>query len=225
MTDELLQLRNRAFAFGLLVFVLMAAVSLYGWLNTGPGAELPVHWNASGEVDRYGSRFEAFGLMPAIWLFLVVVFALLPAMEPRRRHLAQSRTPYLMAMLATGLTMLVVHGMVSAAALGVAVDIARVIPPVIGLLLMVVGNYMGKTRSNFFIGVRTPWTLSSELSWRKTHRWAGRVFVLVGLMMLFGAVLPWPQVVIMASVGLLLLSTVGLVIYSYVVWRTDPARE
>ncbi|MEM9388020.1 MAG: SdpI family protein [Pseudomonadota bacterium] len=225
MTDALSQLRNRAFAFGLVVFALMTLISAFGWLSTEPGSELPVHWNSSGEVNRYGSRAEAFGLMPAIWLFMVLVFALLPALEPRRRHLAQSRLPYLMVMLATGLSMLVIHGLATAAALGATVEIARVIPPIVGAALVVTGNYMGKTRSNYFIGVRTPWTLSSELSWRKTHRWAGRVFVLVGLVMVLGAVLPWPQTLMMASVAVLLTATVILVAYSYVVWRTDPARE
>ncbi|MEO0423064.1 MAG: SdpI family protein [Pseudomonadota bacterium] len=225
MSDALSQLRNRAFAFGLVVFALMAAVAAYGWFSTEAGAELPVHWSSSGEVNRYGSRFEAFALMPLIWLAMVVVFALLPAMEPRRRHLAQSRLPYLMVMLATGLSMLVIHALTTAAALGATVDIARVIPPIVGALLVVTGNYMGKTRSNYFIGVRTPWTLSSELSWRKTHRWAGRVFVLIGLVMVVGAVLPWPQTLMLASVGVLMIASLALVAYSYVVWRTDPARE
>lgn len=86
------------------------------------------------------------------------------------------------------------------------------------------GNYLGKMRSNFFIGLRTPWPLSSERSWRRTHRWAGRVFVAVGLAMAVSALTPAPGQAMLALTGVLLLACLALVAYSYVVWRGDAER-
>ncbi|MEO0972001.1 MAG: SdpI family protein [Pseudomonadota bacterium] len=225
MTESLNELRNRTVGIGLVLFALMVMISAYGWFNTPAGSEVPVHWDSAGQVNRYGSRLEAFGLAPAIWLGVLALFAFLPALEPRRRHLAQSRRPYLVIMMGVGVTSLVIHCVAVAAALGASIAIERVIPPLVGALLMVTGNTMGKTRSNFFIGVKTPWTLSSELSWRKTHRWAGRMFVLLGAVMVVSVVLPAPQQVMLASVGALAIGSVALVVYSYVVWRGDPARS
>lgn len=216
--------RRRIVAAGLTIFGLMAMLSAFAWWQTDPGQQLPVHWNMRGEVDRYGSRFEAFAVAPLIWAGLVVLLAALPSMEPRRRHLAQSRRPWLATSVAVGALMLVVHTTLVGTALGVPISVDRVVPVALGLMLAVVGNYFGKLRSNFFIGVRTPWTLSSERSWRKTHRWAGRLFVLVGLLMVATAALPQPGIGVVVLTGALLLATLFLLVYSYLVWRGDPER-
>jgi uncharacterized membrane protein len=100
--------------------------------------------------------------------------------------------------------------------------VARLVPAGIGVVLIVVGNYLGKVRSNFFFGIRTPWTLSSELSWNRTHRLGGRLSVLIGLVALLTPVFPWAGVVALA-VGAPIMVIV-LVIYSYVQWNRDPAK-
>jgi len=95
----------------------------------------------------------------------------------------------------------------------------------VGVLDLVIGNYLGKVRSNFIFGVRTPWTLASELSWNKTHRLAGRMLVASGAAILFAAVLNLPGPIL---VSILLVSVAAIVIiptaYSYFVWRNDPHR-
>jgi uncharacterized membrane protein len=100
---------------------------------------------------------------------------------------------------------------------------ARLVPAGVGLVLMVVGNYMGKVRSNFFFGIRTPWTLSSERSWNRTHRLGGRLLVLIGLVAVVTPIFPWAGVVeLVAGVPVVV---VVLVIYSYVEWSRDPAKS
>ena len=90
---------------------------------------------------------------------------------------------------------------------------------------MLMGNYMGKIRSNFTFGVRTPWTLTSELSWNKTHRLIGRLFFATGLLTLIAALIGLESWV----VGFILAGTFGSLIvamvYSYIVWRNDPAAQ
>ncbi len=223
--ERLARLRRRMLTLGGATFAVMGLISFVGWSGTEAGVAVPVHWNAAGEVDGYGSRWTALLMFPAITGLLTALFVVLPALEPRRQHLAESAKAWFATFVATLALLLLCHGLVVGSALGRAFDMARLIPTGVGLLLMVVGNYLGKVRSNFFIGIRTPWTLSSELSWRKTHRLAGRLFVALGLLMVAGGALPAPEWV--WSLHLALLGTVvaGLFVYSWLVWREDPARD
>lgn len=217
-------LRRRIMLTGAGILAVMAALTAWGWLNVAPDARVPVHWNLQGEVDRYGSRWEALIPGPAIQLFLTLLFVALPALEPRRRHLKQSRRPYAAVFLASSLFMLLLHALMVATALGMTVDVPRVVSGGVGALLAVTGNYLAKLRSNFFIGIRTPWTLSSELAWHRTHRVGGKVFVAVGLLMIVAVAVPAPGVMLAAGSGLLGVAVLGLVVYSYVSWRQDPHR-
>jgi uncharacterized membrane protein len=89
----------------------------------------------------------------------------------------------------------------------------------------VIGLVIGNTRSNWFMGVRTPWTLSSERSWEQTHRLAGRLFLAAAAIMLVASVVGTPELVFYAVIGSVLIVTVIVVVYSYFVWRDDPDRE
>jgi uncharacterized membrane protein len=105
------------------------------------------------------------------------------------------------------------------------VRIEVLLPITVGALFVVIGNYLGKTRSNFFFGVRTPWTLSSELSWARTHRLAGRLFVLSGLVIMLTAVVaPGPTTALVISLAIAGVVAIP-VAYSYLVWRSDPAKQ
>jgi uncharacterized membrane protein len=89
----------------------------------------------------------------------------------------------------------------------------------------VLGNYLGKTRSNFFAGVRTPWTLSSEYSWEKTHRLGGRLFVATGLATVAVSLLagtPWDLYVILGGT---FITVIVSIVMSFVYWRRDPDRQ
>lgn len=121
-------------------------------------------------------------------------------------------------------TLTLVHAAALFTALGEDVPVAPLVLGAIGLLLLVTGNYLGKVRSNFFLGIRTPWTLSSEHVWNRTHRVGGRLFAGVGLLVL--ATLPLSHVVSawVLAVGLGAI-TLGLAAYSYVLWRQDPTGE
>ena len=94
----------------------------------------------------------------------------------------------------------------------------------LALLLIVIGNYLGKVRSNFLFGIRTPWTLSSDLSWNKTHRLGGKLFVLAGIVGLIGQVVPGDNALFIL-LGTMIPAVILMVVYSYLVWRDDPDRQ
>ena len=96
----------------------------------------------------------------------------------------------------------------------------RVVPIGVGVLLVVIGNLLPRARPNWFVGIRTPWTLSSDRVWEKTHRIGGQVFVAGGMLIVLGAlVMPqWAHVVLLTVI---LLCTVTVLIYSYVEWKRE----
>jgi uncharacterized membrane protein len=113
---------------------------------------------------------------------------------------------------------------ISAALAHVTLTIA-LIPLVPAVIVTVLGNYLGAVRSNFFFGVRTPWTLSSELSWERTNRLAGRLLVPLGVIVALMALAGWALAGLATFIVLLVASMAVAVAYSYRVWRDDPQRS
>lgn len=145
-------------------------------------ARMPTHWNATGEVDGWSSKpFAVFGL-PGILLALHWLCVLGTAADPKKRnhsekllHLVHWITPALSVVLGavTYLT-----------ALGQPVRIEVLLPLLTGLLFTIIGNYMPKCKQNYTIGIKIPWTLNSEENWNRTHRFAGRLWFLGGLLII-----------------------------------------
>ena len=187
---------------------------------------VPTHWNAAGQINGYASRWVNTILFPAlsigIYLLLRYVSALSPRLGGRVNGAAnaQIRTTLLVVIL---LFMLVVQLCVTAIGLGIAIDFAFVLNLALSLLFIGIGNFLGKTRRNFWMGIRTPWTLTSDLVWERTHRLGGWLFVAVGLLGIpfsFVPLLrPWGLVV------LLLLVLVFLYIYSYWCYQRNTIAE
>jgi uncharacterized membrane protein len=184
---------------------------------------IPVHWNAAGEVDRYGGKFEGVLLLPLIAAALYPLFLLLPRIDPGRANYATFAKVYALIRLSILALLAFVYACILLAAFGYNVDMNLLVPLAVGLLFCVMGNVMGKIRPNWFVGVRTPWTLSSRESWNKTHRLAGRLFVVMGCAVgAYGFFQGrWMLAVVL---GMSVATVLWVVIYSYVVWRNDPDR-
>ena len=183
----------------------------------------PMHWNAAGAIDRWGGRAEGLFLLPVLALGLWGLMKVLPRVDPGRANYASFGGAYLALRYASMLLLLGVYVSVQLAARGVALDMSRVAGGLVGTLFLVMGATLGKIRPNWFVGVRTPWTLSSKTSWVRTHRLAGWMFAVAGAAILGAAVLApaaVPRVVMVGALGTAAISTV----YSYVVWRRDPER-
>ena len=170
------------------VVLVMFALSGYVWTQIPAGEQVCVHWNALGECDRYGSKFAGIMLMPIVATALAGLLALIPQIDPRAAHIAQSRRAYAVVWGATLVFTLVLHGALMIELLGHDARLSTYLPLLVGLLFIAIGSVMGQVRSNYFFGIRTPWTLSSELSWRKTHQLGGKLFILEGLLIAAAAV-------------------------------------
>ena len=201
------------------------AVSGYAWSQLAPGAQIPIHWGIDGRPDGYADAWIGLLLMPAVTLVLGPILAVAPRFDPRRGNLVRSAQAYLWIVGTALVFMAGVHVLIVLAALGNEVDITRFLGVGVGVLFVVIGNFLGKTRSSWFLGIRTPWTLSSERSWTLTHRLGGYLFIGTGAITAVVSFLFPPQVFFWVLIVGLGGSVVGLFVYSYLVWRDDPDRR
>ena len=209
--------------FPIALIGLIGAVAAWGWAEIPDDARLPTHWNYHGEIDGYGSK--TFGvLFPLVAAVALTIFILLvPRFDPRRRNVERSSEALVATASAANFVMLVIAVVVVLEGTGSDVETSRIVFGAVGLMFAVIGNYLPKTRSNFFLGVRTPWTLSSERAWTKTHRLGGHVMFATGVATIAAAVVSasLAAVVLLVGVGADLVATS---VYSYVVWKNDPER-
>lgn len=207
--------------FHLALVVSMFVGSALCW-SSAPD-RVPMHWNASGEIDRWGGKLEGLFLLPAITLGLYFLLRLIPRLDPGQANYAQFKKSYSIIRFATTGVMVVVHAAVLSYVVGYRLDMGLVVGVAVGLMMVVIGNVMGKVRPNWFVGIRTPWTLSSKLAWSKTHRVGGWMFMAVGVLIMIAAVFKssWA---IPVAVGTAIVASLALVVYSWHVWRNDPDR-
>lgn len=185
---------------------------------------IPVHWNWAGQPDRFGGRVEGLLAMPLLAAGTYALLALLPRIDPRRANYAKFTRPF--AVLRTVIVAFVcgAYALVLLWLRGYAVNTTAFVTAAAGVLFIVLGNYLPKIKSNWFVGVRTPWTLSSEFAWRRTHHLAGWLFVASGLITL-AVTLARPDHAAQVMLGALITAAVISVVYSYIAWRADPARQ
>jgi uncharacterized membrane protein len=211
----------RSEALSLLLLVAMFVAAGVVWPSAPD--EIPTHFGGSGEPDSYGGKFEGLLILPLSALGLYVLLLVLPRVDPRKEHYARFQGAWTAIRTVFVAFFAGVYGVVVLRAKGVHVDTLVVVGLMLGLFLMVLGNYFGKLRSTWFVGIRTPYTLSSEEAWNKTHRLGGKLLFLFGLALAVLALFhkEWvSSYTIPAGLfGLILI----LYLYSYLVWRKDTA--
>ncbi|WP_010587513.1 SdpI family protein [Schlesneria paludicola] len=203
----------------LLVAMFTAAIVAWPWAPV----QIPVHWNLAGEVDRFGSRLEGLFILPVIATGLYLLLRFLPRIDPARVNYPSFAPAYTVIRISLLIVMTVIHGCLLFAALGYQVQVGQIVPIVLGAMFITLGNVMGKLRPNWFVGVRTPWTLSSRRSWNKTHRLAGWLFVAMGVAVAGVGVIASAWTMALA-IAVNMIAILWMVIYSYLVWRGDPDR-
>ena len=175
--------------------------------------QMPMHWNMAGEVDGWtGKTFAVFG-MPLLMAALEWVCVFATSTDPKNKDV-HGKMMHLMLWVIPAVS-LVLHGCVYAAALGREVEISLIVPMLLGLLFMCIGNYMPKCRQSYTIGIKLPWTLNSEENWNRTHRLGGFVWTVGGFLMLISGFLGSFWLVIASAAAMVAVP----VVYSYLLYR------
>lgn len=202
----------------LLLTLLGAALSL--WAYPRLPDMVPSHWNAAGQIDGYMPRTASLILMPAMILGVGLLLLYIPLIDPLRANVDRFRGSYNWIIVGISAFMLFMHVLTLLAGLGVRFNILYLMIPAMALLFIGMGFVVERAKPNWFIGIRTPWTLSSPTVWEKTHRLGGLLFKISGVLMLLGLLFP-PEVGFYFALVPLMASAFGSVIYSYIAYRTE----
>ena len=183
--------------------------------------QMASHWNLQDQVDGYISRFWGVFMMPLMTLGIFLLFMAIPTIDPLKANIAKFREPFNLFIVLFAAFMLYIHGLTLAWNLGyTGFRMSTSLLPAIGLLFILIGFILRKAKRNFFIGIRTPWTLSSDYVWEKTHQIGSSLFMASGVLAMVGGFLGGLAAFWFLFVPLMG-STVFLLIYSYVLYQRE----
>jgi len=191
----------RKIAIGIGAVMLAWAFSV--WAYPSLPERVATHWGISGSADGWSNKSILVIVFPLVMLGLGLLLTLLPKIDPRQK------------VFMAGIQVLLVG-----VNLGWPIEIPMLIPVGVGLLLMVIGNLMPRMRPNWFMGIRTPWTLASESVWRKTHRLGGYCFMAMGVLMVATGFVATPER-FPYMIGVVVALAIIPVVYSYLAWRRE----
>ena len=175
--------------------------------------QIPIHWNAQGEVDGYGSKLFTVLTMPLFLLAIHWLCTLITCADPKLKQVEGK--PLTLVLWICPITSLLVLTLVYITAMGYPISVEIIMPLVMGALFVVVGNYMPKCKQNFTIGIKLPWTLHDEENWYKTHRFAGILWVAGGVLIMATSFLGsiWPSLIVTLAMAF------APMVYSYCLYR------
>ncbi len=174
--------------------------------------QMAIHWGLVGNEDGYGSvALVVFGT-PVLLLLINLLCIFLSSLD--KKLAAQDGKAFGIVFLIMPLLSLYVHGLLYATAFGLQVNMGLFLTVFLGLLFIIIGNYMPKCKQNFSMGIKVKWTLTNEENWYATHRFAGKVYFFGGVFLMLLAFLPMPFSVILALVAVFPIA-LSPAIYSY----------
>lgn len=193
-----------------------------GFYNYLP-AQVAIHFDASGAANGYSSRaVTVFGL-PAFYIAIILVTIVMMKSDPRSKNI--ERSSQLKTAVLWGMVLLfnLGHTAILLNAVHVRINISIILGIAVGLLFLVIGNYLPKCQPNYTMGIKLPWTLASEDNWRKTHRFAGPVWMVGGVLIMLSAFLGsvWANVAVVVSI----LLCAAPAVYSYLLFRHEQGNR
>ncbi len=197
----------------LLIFIAVAfSAAIYGRLPE----QMASHWNASDQVNGYMSRFWGAFLMPIISAGMLVLFLVIPGIDPMKDNIKKFRDVFNVFIALIIAFMLYIHILTLLYNLGYALRISLAMIPGLAIIFIFAGIMMGKAKRNYFIGIRTPWTLANDTVWDETHKLGSKLFIGAGAFSLLGIFLGengfWLMMILLGGAGLI------PVVYSYVLF-------
>lgn len=183
--------------------------------------QMASHWNANDQVDGYMPKFWGVFLMPLITLGMFILFLVLPGIDPLKANVAQFRGAFNLFIVLITVFMLYIHGLTLAWSLGYQrFQMSSAMLPFMGILFIFVGYMLKQAKRNFFIGIRTPWTLSSDSVWDKTHQLGSVLFIASGAFAIVGSFFGGATAMWLTLIPVMG-SALFLMVYSYVLYQRE----
>ena len=206
----------------IIVLILIVAGTLAGLLlwNKLP-VQMASHWDINDQVNGYMTKFWGVFMMPLVTLGMFVLFLVIPSIDPLKANIAKFREAFNMFIVLIVAFMLYIHALTLAWSLGyTSFKMSTSMLPVMGLLFIFVGFMLRKAKRNFFIGIRTPWTLSSDTVWDKTHQLGATLFMASGVLAFIGGIFGGMTAFWFLFVPLIG-STIFLLVYSFILYQQE----
>jgi uncharacterized membrane protein len=207
--------KNRVIIIGIIILSFLVGIYFYPQMPE----RVASHWNAQSEVDGYMSRGWGLFLMPLILIGLVLMFLLIPKIDPLKENIKKFRKYFDGFVVLLMLFLFYIYLLTVLWNIGLRFNISHFTIPAVGILFYYCGILVENAKRNWFIGIRTPWTLSSETVWDKTHKIGGRLFKVAGVVAFLGIFFP-KQLIFFALVPILLV-TAYTIIYSYFEYQKE----
>jgi len=202
-----------------LVFIITAATTIMAY-PVMPDA-VPSHWNAAGEMDGTLPKFWGLILIPLLMYGFCALFAILPRIDPLRNNYPKFQASYEGFILVFAAFLLVIQLQIILWGLGIPISSNLVMPVIMGILFISIGFLLEHAEPNWFVGIRTPWTLSSDSVWRKTHQLGAKLFKLAGATSIIG-IFAGMYAFLFILIPVIAVSVVTIV-YSYVEFKKEQA--
>lgn len=201
--------------------VLLLSFIFAAWAYPRMPEIVPTHWGINGEPDGFSSREFGAWFFPFLNLGLYVMLIVVPKIDPKKKNYAKFESSYRLIRTVMVVFLSLIYVAASLAGIGYDVDIGRVVPVLVSALIILIGNVIGRVKFNYFVGVRTPWTLANETVWKKTHLFASRSMVVGGLIALAASLFLEKQMLFAVFMTAILASSFVPVIYSYFVYQKE----
>lgn len=201
--------RNTSIMLGIIMVSLLVGIYAYPKMPD----MMASHWNAQGQVNGYVPKFWALFLMPALSGVLLLFFVLIPKIDPLKANIEKFRTYYEMFVTIVIALMFYIHLLTLLWNAGLTFNMVRFLSPVLGALFYYSGILSENAKRNWFIGIRTPWTLSSDVVWNRTHAIGGKLFRISGGLAFLGVV--FPDYALFLIIAPVVLSAAYVTVYSY----------
>jgi len=204
----------------LLIIVFSFALSAYFYPKLP--SQIATHWNLAGEADGYSSKAFGLFLIPVLLVILFAIFMLLPRIDPLRENVKKFWNQFVTFIALLFFFLIYLQLLMIQWNRGVEFDFVRFLVPAFSVLFFYIGILLEKAKRNWFIGIRTPWTLSSDAVWDKTHALAAPLFKAAAIVNLAGVI--WPQAAFFLLFGTIIIAALLPTAYSYFVFQKVGKR-
>lgn len=201
-----------------LSFVVIAFIISALFYSSLPNSII-THWGLMGNADGYTPKEMGLFIVPVLMIGLIILLYLVPKIDPLRKNIDEFRTEYHLLIAVISGFFLYLQIVIISLNLGLNFDIRQLLVPAFAVLIYSTGALIKKAKRNFFIGIRTPWTISSDIVWEKTHNKAGKLYKASAILCLIGLFIP--EVAFFFMIVPLLLASLGVIIYSYIEYKKE----
>jgi len=206
---------KKTFLLSVILIIIAFAIAIYSYPLLPP--KIASHWNAAGNAENYMSKSFGLFLFPVIMLGMFLLFLIIPLIDPLKKNFKKFRKHYDNFVLVMIIFFFYMYILTILWNFGHIFDMTLSIIPAIAILFIYIGFLLENSKRNWFVGIRTPWTMTNETVWNKTHKLGGSLFKLSGVISLLG--LFFQRYIVWFILAPVIVSIIGLIIYSYIEWK------